>query len=145
MIQVKLIAFNSKDYFQTLGLRYEVLRRPLDLHFIPEDLEQEFTDVHVAAFHENRVVGCLILTRMKLSEKILKMRQVAVHDRYQGKGIGKLMVHYAEKWAIENHFEKYELHARDNAVPFYLTLGYQVIGNQFVEVNIPHFKMIKLL
>jgi predicted GNAT family N-acyltransferase len=38
-----------------------------------------------------------------------------------------------------------ELHARETAVPFYLNLKYLAIGNQFFEVDIPHFKMTKEL
>jgi predicted GNAT family N-acyltransferase len=37
------------------------------------------------------------------------------------------------------------LHARETAVPFYLKLGYEVVGGQFEEVGIPHFKMEKKL
>ena len=29
------------------------------------------------------------------------------------------------------------------AVPFYLRLGYEIVGDQFEEVTIPHFKMKK--
>ena len=145
MFEVKQIAFNSKEYFQALGLRFEVLRRPLDLHFNPEDLEKEFSDIHVAVMKENRVVGCLIISKNEQNPTVLKMRQVAVIDCFQGKGVGKLMVQFSEKWAIENQYERFELHARATAVPFYLSLNYLQIGNEFQEVNIPHFKMIKEL
>jgi len=50
MITVKLITFNSKEYYQALGLRYEVLRQPLSLHFNTNDLKNESSDIHVAAF-----------------------------------------------------------------------------------------------
>ena len=33
------------------------------------------------------------------------------------------------------------LHARESAVPFYLALGYGLVGEPFEEVGIPHRKM----
>ena len=69
------------------------------------------------------------------------MRQVAVDDQLQGKGIGKALVKYSENWAIENQLSQIQLNARSNAVPFYKSMKYEVIGEQFLEVGIPHFKM----
>ena len=145
MISVKQISFNTKEYFQTLGLRYEVLRRPLSLHYHVNDLVKESGDLHVAAFKGSRIVGCLIVSKLELSENHLKMRQVAVDQHFQGTGIGKSMVQFSENWAIQNGYEKFVLHARNTAVPFYLSLGYTIEGNEFLEVNIPHLKMIKYL
>lgn len=142
---VKQIGFNSKEYFQALGLRYEVLRRPLELHFNVNDLHSENSEIHVAAFLENRVVGCLIISKKTDNSKLLKMRQVAVNHLFQGIGIGKKLVQFSENWAIQNQYSSFELHARATAVPFYLSLGYEVQGDEFLEVNIPHYKMVKKL
>jgi predicted GNAT family N-acyltransferase len=38
-----------------------------------------------------------------------------------------------------------ELHARANAVNFYAKYAYRIVGDEFEEVGIPHFKMIKRL
>jgi len=37
------------------------------------------------------------------------------------------------------------LHAREAAIPFYLRLGYELEGEPFTEVGIPHRRMVKLL
>ncbi|HRF26714.1 MAG TPA: GNAT family N-acetyltransferase [Ferruginibacter sp.] len=37
------------------------------------------------------------------------------------------------------------MHARDSAVGFYEKLGYKVIGEGFMEVNLPHHLMVKEL
>jgi hypothetical protein len=73
------------------------------------------------------------------------MRQVAVHTDFQRKGVGKLMVDFCEKLAFQNGMKTIYLHARETAVPFYLSLEYSIVGNQFLEVNIPHYKMTKEL
>jgi predicted GNAT family N-acyltransferase len=144
-IEVRQIEFESQDYFQSLGLRYEVLRRPLALHFDINDLKKEGSDIHVAAFFDSRLIGCLILSEISDKPFAYKMRQVAVADDFQRKGVGKLMVEFCEKLAFQNGMKSIELHARETAVPFYLSLHYTIVGNQFLEVNIPHYKMTKEL
>jgi len=144
-INVKQVDFESKEYFQSLGLRYDVLRRPLHIHFDIKDLQSESSDIHIAAFFDSQIVGCLILSEISDKPFVYKMRQVAVHADFQRKGVGKLMVDFCEKLAFQKGMKTISLHARETAVPFYLSLQYCIVGNQFLEVNIPHYKMTKEL
>ena len=73
------------------------------------------------------------------------MRQVAVQTEWQGHGIGKKLVEFAELFAKKLLFIKIELNARKTAIDFYLNLGYKTIGNEFIEVGIKHIKMFKNL
>jgi predicted GNAT family N-acyltransferase len=139
----QLLEWGSKLQIQSIGLRYEVLRKPLGLCFAPEELLQEETQWHIGMVSGERVEGILLIKF--IGENVAKMRQVAVAESFQGKGIGKEMVRYAELLCSQNHIEKIELHARKSAVPFYLSLGYHTEGAEFEEVGIPHIKMsIKL-
>jgi len=137
---VKSTPFQSKDYYQSLAVRDSVLRIPLGLSFDPEQLIQENTDVHLIAKLENRVVATMILTPAIAAAK---MRQVAVLPEFQKGGIGRDLVSKFETIASEMNFDKIELHARANAVPFYEKLGYSIVGDWFEEVGIPHLKMEK--
>ncbi len=138
------IEFATPEYDETVGLRYKILRLPLNLDFTAEDLANEYTDIHLAAYDESWILrGCLVLTPK--SKKVIKMRQVAVDSEVQSKGIGRAMVEKSEQLARSQGYEVMELNARDVAVPFYKKLDYQVVGDMFEEVSIPHFKMIKNL
>ena len=75
----------------------------------------------------------------------MKMRQVAVDDKHQGIGLGKKLSEAAEQYAIERGFKVMFCHARKTAAPFYQSMGYKIVGNEFVEVNIPHYVMEKEL
>ena len=141
-ILIQEVVWSSKEYIQTLGLRYDVLRRPLGLMFEPKVFDLEQTDIHVSAKFADWVVGCLILTP---HEKSVKMRQVAVSNDWQRKGVGAKMVVFAEALAIKNGFVEMVLNARDSAIPFYLSLGYEINGQGFEEVGIPHHAMRKNL
>lgn len=141
-MQICLIEFASPEYDESVALRYEVLRKPLGLQFSVEQLSAEWSDMHLAAFdQQGRIEGILLLT--PIDEQTLKMRQVAVSPSRQGKGVGQEMVAYAEELARSKGFSLISLHARETAVPFYLKLSYDVVGERFEEVGIPHFKMVK--
>jgi predicted GNAT family N-acyltransferase len=141
-IKTQIIEWGSVDYFQTLSLRNQVLRKPLGLVFDPAIFPQEQTDLHIVAKQGDCVVGCMILTR---SKDVMKMRQVAVTDRLQRHGIGKQMVEFAERESIKFGCKRMVLHARDTAMMFYLSLGYTTEGQGFEEVGIPHHRMFKQL
>jgi predicted GNAT family N-acyltransferase len=142
-IRVEILKFGSKDQIQSIGLRYEVLRKPIGLFYHPDDLKNEENETHVGAFNGNQIVGILLLK--EVSPEILKMRQVAVSEAYQGTGVGGKMVAFLEIIAKENNYHKIELHARETAVKFYLNQGYKKVGDMFEEVGIPHWKMEKNL
>jgi len=144
MSNIHKINFGTPDYDESVALRYEVLRKPLGLEFTPEQLGAEWSDTHLAALDESgKIVGILLLT--PVNEQEIKMRQVAVAPELQGKGLGAALVAASEEQAQSLNFKKMTLHARESAVPFYLRLGYQVVGDRFEEVGIPHFKMEKNL
>jgi predicted GNAT family N-acyltransferase len=143
-MNIIIVDFATPEYDETVRLRYKILREPLGLDFTEEQLSAEFSDIHLAAYDEHWILrGCLVLTPK--SEKVLKMRQVAVDSAVQSKGIGSLLVKASEAYARSSGYEKMELNARDTAVPFYEKLNYTTDGDMFVEVSIPHFKMIKNL
>lgn len=142
-IEIREITYGSAEYQLELALRTKVLREPLGLKFKPEDLAREKDDFHLGVFSGGKLLGCLILTR--LSENTMKMRQVAVDPSTQGVGIGKKLVQASEEKCRELGISTLELSARDTAVSFYLGLGYEVYGEPFEEVTIPHRRMRKVL
>lgn len=138
------IEFGTPEYDEAVALRYEVLRKPLGLEFTTDQLAAEWSDIHLAGFDPNgKMVAILILTA--IDEQTLKMRQVAVAPHLQGKGLGAQLVHASEALALKRQYQHMVLHARETAVPFYLRLGYQIVGEPFEEVGIPHSKMKKTL
>ena len=143
VLNLRCIPHNSPEYRETVSLRDEILRRPLGLGFDQADLDKEFDSAHVACYLDDSLVGCLIL--QPDSQNGLKMRQVAVSSNHQGCGIGKAMVKFSEQYARDNDFKKIHMHARETAVPFYLALGYEIEGEPFEEVTIPHRRMLKVI
>ena len=144
MLSIFPIDFGTPEYDESVALRFAILRKPLGLEYTPEQLSAEWSDTHLAAFDlQGKMVGILLLTPK--NEQEVKMRQVAVAADQQGRGVGTALVAASEALAITLNFKQITLHARETAVPFYLHLGYQIVGERFEEVGIPHFGMEKVL
>lgn len=142
-IEVRVFTFDSDEYLKAVNLRYRILREPLGLKFTPEDRIKDSGDIHIGAFQGAELVGTLTLSR--ISNQEIKMRQVAIEDFVQGKGVGRRLVVASEQFAIINGFQRMLLNARETAVPFYEKLGYLTAPGIFNEVGIPHRKMSKEL
>lgn len=140
---IKQIDYGTREYDQMVKLRYEILRKPLKLNFSEEQLQEEKNDILIGAFEEDKILGCCLLT--KQDNNTVRLRQMAVANNLQGKGIGASMMNYAENIARDAGFKKIIMHARKTAIGFYEKLGYTVTGEEFTEVSIPHFVMEKRL
>ena len=140
---LKLIDYKSKAYQQLIQLRLDILRKPLGLTLTDEDILNEKNDIFIGAFDEDELIGCCILT--KIEEGTLRLRQMAVQKKLQGKGIGDSILSFAENIARDKGYKKIVMHARDSAIGFYEKFGYSVKSDLFTEVNLPHHIMEKSL
>lgn len=135
------VEHGSPDYDKLVALRDEVLRRPLGLAFSAEQLASERGSLHLACFLGEEIVGGLLLTPQE--NRRVQMRQVAVREAMQGRGIGRALVEGAEGLARHLGCREMVLHARETAVTFYERLGYVTVGERFFEVTLPHREMTK--
>jgi GNAT superfamily N-acetyltransferase len=140
---LKQIDHGSKEYQQMVTLRFEIMRKPLGLSFSTEELAKEKNDILIGAFDEDEMTGCCILT--DISSGSVKLRQMAVLKNMQGKGIGEMIIQFAENIARDKGYRTLTMHARDTAIGFYEKYGYKVEGEGFIEINIPHHIMKKNL
>ncbi len=142
---VRLIEYGSTEYHKAVHLRDLILRQPLGLHLDPQDLLKEENDLHIGCFENNKLIGTLILTPK--DKNIIQMRQVAVDNNQQHKGVGSMLVKFAEKIANEHRFSKIILSARTTVLNFYLKAGYKSVGEEYISksTNIPHIEMIKII
>jgi N-acetylglutamate synthase-like GNAT family acetyltransferase len=140
---LKQIDHGSKEYQQMINLRMDILRRPLGLSFTNEELAKEKDDILIGAFDEDKILACCLLT--KVDNTTIKLRQMAVHNTVQGKGIGASMMSFAETVARDRGYKKLMMHARNTAIGFYEKFDFKVNGGEFIEVNVPHHVMEKKL
>ena len=123
-------------------LRNKILREPFGLTFSEADLLREKEDVLCVAKDEtNRIIACCVLT--KKDENTAHLRQMAVSEIFQRQGFGSQILQFAEKIARNSGYKTIILHARKTAVGFYAKQQYEVVGEEFIEVGMPHVEMVK--
>ena len=140
---LKIIDHGTAEYQQMIKLREDILRRPLGLGFTPDELESEKDNILIAAFEDEVMLGCCML--VEELPGTIRLRQMAVSNALQGKGIGRALMNFAENLARDRGYKIVRMHARVNSVGFYEKVGYRVNGDQFIEVTIPHYVMEKQL
>lgn len=140
---LKIIDHGSREYQQMVQLRNDILRKPLKLTLTPEELAKEKDEILIGAFEEEKMLGCCML--IIVDRSTVRLRQMAVLNNLQGKGIGRALMQFAENIARDRGFKKIIMHARKSAAGFYEKLGYQVCSDEFEEVTLPHYEMEKKL
>ena len=140
---LKIIDHGTKEYQQMIKLREDILRKPLGLTFSTQELEDEKNNLLIGAFEDGDMLGCCML--VEETPGTVKLRQMAVLNVLQGKGIGRALMQFAENLARDHGYRILTMHARKNAVGFCEKMSYKVKGQEFFEVSIPHYEMEKEL
>ncbi len=140
---LKLIDHGTKEYKQMIDLRMLILRKPLGLTFSEEELEKEKEDLLMGAFEDDDMLGCCMLTR--IDSATVRLRQMAVKTGLQGKGIGRVLMQFAENLSRDHGYSRLVMHARKTAAGFYEKLGYKICSEPFMEVTVEHYEMEKML
>lgn len=126
-------------------LRYAVLRAPWGEPEGSERVDDDGTAYHAVAVGPfGMMLGVGRLHMNSATEG--QVRFMAVLPEAQGKGVGKLIVRHLEETAQARGAQTMVLHARQNAVPFYESLGYTVKEKSYLLFNeIQHWLMTREL
>jgi predicted GNAT family N-acyltransferase len=138
-LKLKQIVYGTPAYNQLVDLRHRILREPLGLTFTEHDLASDQQDFLLGLTSEGIVKGCLILIRY--NNEWAKLKQMAIDPSLQGKGAGQMLLQEGHAIAREWGYSQMFCHARATAASFYQKNGWRTVGDQFTEVNIPHFRM----
>lgn len=130
---LRQIIHNSTEYRQMIKLRQEILPEYSIASITSEQLEKEKNDILLAAFDEQQILGCCILSENGPGKATLK--DMAVTGRFQGMGVGASLLNYAENIAIAKGINRISLNCPVSALQFYEKAGYQICGNQFTHAN----------
>lgn len=124
-------------------VRYDILRTPLGMELSESDLADEDAQFHIAMMDNTDIVGTIVMN--PIDSDVIRLRQMAVLSAYQGRGIGKNLITFAEKIAKDKGFKRVILKGRETVASFYEAMGYIQEGEPFVsgEVTVPTVMMNK--
>ncbi len=137
---MQILKFTAEDteFFQTaLNIRTEVFVHEQN---VPKSLEYDGNDstcTHYLLFDDNIPVGT---ARRRFTENGLKLERLAIVKSQRGKGFAHELMQFIMKDILP--FEKkIYLHAQEGVEKIYEKYGFKIVGEQFVEAGIKHFKM----
>ena len=124
--------------------RWEILRKPLNIPHVPLKDDLEESSYHFMAItSSNEIVACGRL-HMNNDEEA-QIRYMGVSESIRRMGLGTLILDRLENQAKVLGANSISLNARNVALNFYKSHGYETIESYQSDTNIPHTKMEKFL
>lgn len=119
----------------TFPVRHCILRsgKPLSSCYFEGDKNED--TLHFGLFEKGKLLGVASFFTQKniffQQEKQLQLRGMAILNQYQNKGLGKILLQSCESYLQENKVELIWFNARESAIGFYRSLGYNLEGALF--------------
>ena len=132
------------EWDKYFNFRWEMLRKPLGMskETLKDELEDESHHL-IAVDKQKEIIGSGRLHFNNNKEG--QIRYMAVSNTIQRKGLGSAIVSELETIAREKGIQEMVLNARENAISFYLSMGYKETGPYKSDTGIPHITMCKKL
>jgi predicted GNAT family N-acyltransferase len=141
--ELREVFVESLEYQELLRLRFDELRRPLNLEWTEAEGEADKLDRHFGLYYEEVLVGSVVV--VTLDPGFAKLRQIAVAKPHQRRGVGQRLMIDIENLLALKGVKRLELNARVDVAEFYDRMNYHRKGEIFEEIGLPHVKMIKLV
>ncbi|ERJ12574.1 GNAT family N-acetyltransferase [Haloplasma contractile] len=138
-----LVCSEQKHFYDQVRVRKEVF---IIEQKVPIEEEYDVYDsdaIQFIVYDGEKPVGA---ARYRIVKKRGKIERVCILKEYRKKGVGRLLMN-----SMENHIKLHAdvneliLNSQCTALDFYRRLGYQEFGDLFLDANIEHKSMKKLI
>lgn len=138
MLTLKIVKFNDeKPQIQSIRNTVFTIEQGVDTRI---DFDGQDDDaIHIVVKKNGQAVG----TGRMLADG--HIGRVAILKELRGEGIGANVVQSLVDEAVKLNFPKVYLGAQLQAVDFYLKLGFTPYGEEYIEADIKHISMEKVL
>ena len=133
----------SQVYQDALAIRKKVF---IEEQGVPEDLEFDRLDyqtTHYVGYVDGEPVTTARIHESPAHE--YHLQRVATLKEHRGKGYGRELIIFIERSLRHIPDAKVWLSAQDTALPFYEKMGYSVLGEGYIEADMPHHSMEKYI
>ena len=132
------------------NLRNLVLRpgKPIHTTFYEKDYDIDTFHLAISIESKAQCIATFYPEKMEgvYSQKAYRLRGMATHPNFRRKGLGKDLMKSAFTHLLKHQADLLWCKARLVAIPFYRSLGFQIIGGQYdIEEIGAHYTMYKLL
>tara|TARA_B100000767_G_scaffold73181_1_gene69861 strand:+ start:368 stop:811 length:444 start_codon:yes stop_codon:yes gene_type:complete len=133
---------SKEKLYQIIRLRLEVF--VLEQNCIYQDLDnKDQKAIHLVGEEEGKVIAYTRLFKKGDYFENASIGRVIVKKESRKKDYGKIIMQKSiEELKNEHNEENIEISAQKYLIKFYDDLGFKKIGEEYLEDNIPHIKMI---
>lgn len=129
-----MIQFKTITAKETIELRHRVLwpdKQRSDV-ILPKDAQ----GLHFGAVIENTTIA---VASVFTDQTTARLRKFAIDPDYQRQGIGSKMIKHIQKKLLARGLDTLWCDARETALPFYRSLGFQIDGDRFLKSGVAYF------
>jgi predicted GNAT family N-acyltransferase len=138
-MEVKVVS-NEKELTDAFDVRKKVFVEEQKVP-VEEEIDQyEDSAAHFILYQSGEPAGA---GRFRIVDGLGKVERICVLAKQRGTGAGKAIMNKIEQHAKSQGVEALKLNAQTHAIPFYTSLGYEVISDEFLDAGIPHKTMKK--
>ena len=94
---------------------------------------------HFVMVQADEVIGAARIYQPEAA--LTKIGRVCLLPEHRGRGLGELLMRELLRYAASHNGARVVLDAQCYAIPFYERLGFQVVGEEFLDAGIPHRRM----
>lgn len=137
-----VIAHDFNDFARCIRIRTQVFVVEQGICAEIETDEWENDAIHYLLREENKA---LATARWRLiNDQTAKIERVAVLKEARGQGFGRELMRYLlQEIHSRSYIQTIKLGSQNSAIPFYKKLGFQVMGEEYLDAGIPHRLMVK--
>ena len=140
--QVKLFSeLSAPELYEILKARFNVFVCEQHIHYLDED-NIDYTATHFSLRKNGLVIAYARLFN-DTEKGVVRIGRMLTVERNQG--YGKYLMEKMAIYALNKGTHTLRLHAQTQAVPFYEHLGFKTVSDVFIEAEIPHVTMERVL
>jgi predicted GNAT family N-acyltransferase len=133
----------AEDWSSLVALRTRVF---VDEQGVPPEMEQDDRDATAVHVLSRDPSGRVVATgRLLVDGERATIGRMAADPSVRGRGHGAAVLAELHRQAVLRGVREVELHAQVTARRFYERAGYEAVGDEYLEANIPHVTMVRRL
>jgi ElaA protein len=140
---LKFQDLNSTSLYAILQLRNEIFIVEQNCPYQDMDGKDE-QSIHLCGYDDNNklIAYCRILPEGISYSNYCSIGRVAVVQESRSNNYGKLLMQTAINYCLKHYTKKIKISAQFYLKKFYTELGFVIIGDTYLEDNIPHIAMV---
>lgn len=134
---------NSSDKTHVLYIRMKVFCEEQHIA-IDEEITPDENDWHYLLLkYEGKPIGTI---RYQKSNGVYTLGRLAILKEYRNNGYARELIRWLEQFLFKKEKPlRLALGGQQYLKDFYLSLGYKIVGEQYLDANIMHFHFIKVI